>query len=68
MDNNVFVEEGVLFTVEQEADGKYVVDIAIGDTRGRTVSDIEDWARVVGRFNSIGEAITAAKYEIDKMS
>ncbi len=62
-----FVEEGVIFSVVREDDGKFVADIALN--RGIVpVADIEDWARVVGRFDSLGEAITSAKYEIGKLA
>jgi hypothetical protein len=61
-----FVEGGVIFTVGQADDGKFVADIAL-DRGLIPVTDIESWARVVGRFNSMGDAITAAKHEIEKL-
>lgn len=57
-----FVKDGILFTVSREEDGKFVVDIEF-ERDGE-----KDWARVVGRFNSEGDAITAAKGEIDALT
>jgi len=54
-----FMKGGRLFTVEKEEDGKFVVDIQFFSREGEP-----DWARVVVRFDSLGDAITAAKYEV----
>jgi len=62
--SQTFVEEGVIFTVSEEDDGKFVADIRYQEP-SRDLD--EDWARVVGRFDSMGDAITAAKGEIKKL-
>lgn len=62
--SRTFVEEGVIFTVSEEDDGKFVADIRYQEP-SRDLD--EDWARVVGRFDSMGDAITAAKGEIKKL-
>lgn len=64
MNSQTFVHEGFLFTVEEEEDNKFVVDISLN--KGLPPAQA-DSARVVGRFNSIGNAITAAKSEIEQM-
>jgi hypothetical protein len=58
-----FAHEGWVFYVDQEEDGNFVVDLDL-DSKDRGT----ELARVVGRFNSLDDAITAAKYEIEKMS
>jgi len=61
-----FVHKGRVFTVEQEDDGKFVADIALSPNV-TNLMDVEDWARVVGRFDSTGQAIQSAKNEIESM-
>jgi len=52
---------GVIFSVQQEANGKFVADIDLRE------GPAEDWVRVVGRFGSLGDAITATQDEIGKL-
>jgi len=66
-EQQTFVEEGVLFVVDKEDDGKFVADIALQKGVPVNLVEPENWARVVGRFDSLGDAITAAKYEISRM-
>jgi hypothetical protein len=63
----VFVAEGFAFHVEEEDDGKYVVEIAL-NRRLPPIDEDQTWARVVGRFDDVGQAITAAKREINTIS
>ncbi len=59
-----FVHGGKVFDVLEEDDGKFVVDVVLRfDHNG----GVDDYARVVGRFNSLGDAITAAKGEIEAL-
>ena len=64
-----FVEEGYRFKIKkiepgQPEAGRYVADIWMPEDAASN----GQWARVLGFYASEGEAITAAKYEIEKLT